>query len=605
MRFFRIFLLVFLSCGLFHTALSQEVALGDAYVVGTTWWFNQQNSTTGKMIARDGLGGVHFAWTKGVDQANAERLVYYNFASDDDGDIADQLDENSARADFSNRSGYVSLVLHIFEEDPLAVVFYHLFGQAGFGIDFRRGLGAFESNYLEAPNQQIPISTKGAVDRNHVAHVISGVHDMVSPTFPLLLWNVVQTGGMDEWEVENIIRIDETTGLSHHIKAADESDQVAVVWHHNIVGVPAPDEWEGFTAHSMNNDLYIYESPDGEEWDFDEPFNITRTILPDPDREGVLVFGDTLRPFNDCDILYDESVAHVVFSVRGLMPDPSGEEEPPVLGITTRESFIWHWDSDSDSLTLVADGWYENDGDPGSQHNNVSRPSLGMDEDGVLYCIFRQVTEDDQNEDGYCHGELMLSISQDAGITWSESINLTETVPEDDRETEYVDECHPSIADLVDDDLHITYLLAPETSGSPVEGVEDECVMIYQRVAVEDLPEVDDLPMPRQGFQYHNRTLMSVDRETARNLPETVSIEAYPNPFNNVTTLSYTLTRNSRVSIRVYDLNGKLVETLMEGEQVIGAHDISWNGRSVSSGVYIVEVESNGIRALRKLVLMR
>lgn len=576
-------------------AFCQDVNIGETYEIGATWWFLQQNSTVGKMLLRDPEGGTHFTWTFANDDVASERYIFYSFMDDAEGDFDDQIADNTGRADDDERAGYSSIDYRLVDGSVVPSIVFHTFGRLALAYDWNRGVGAFTSIYFDSPNREIPLVGKGTIDRNGNAHVISGTHNMgEDAVFPLVLWHAGNVGEDDD--VSEPTLVERTTGLSHHIIASRESDQVALAWHHNLAGVPAPEEWQNSTAYSMNNDLYLYESPDGEEWDFDNVTNITNTIPADHRREGLLAYGDTLRPFNDVDMIYLGDNVHVVFSTRVLVPDPEEEEVPPVIRITEKKSFIWHWDSESDSLTLVADGWYENDGDPGSMHNNVSRPSLGVDEDGVLYCIFRQVTEDDLNNGGLCMGEVMLSISSDEGETWSESVNLTGTTNENGG-NELIDENHPCLAELVDDNLHISYLLTPEIRN-------EEPVMIYHRVPVEDLPDVDPLPMPREGFQYHNVEPVSVEQDVGL-VPSTIECNIYPNPFNSATNLTFSLNKPSEVSLFVFDLQGSLVAEKELGKSTKGKHSMRINAEDWANGIYIARLVAGDEQFSTKLVYMK
>ena len=75
--------------------------------------------------------------------------------------------------------------------------------------------------------------------------------------------------------------------------------------------------------------------------------------------------------------------------------------------------------------------------------------------------------------------------------------------------------------------------------------------------------------------------------------------QARPNPFNPSTTIAYSLAGRSRVTIRVYDLAGRIVRTLVEGEADPGEHVIVWDGttdsgKRAASGVYFVKMEGRG-----------
>ncbi len=598
MKFSRFLLAVIAVALIFQSSYSQEVALGEAFIVGTTFWDIQQNSTVGKTISRDDQRGVHFVWTKSFDAQNANRQVYYNFFDENIRmTIQDQLDRNEVRIDNDERSGYVSLVTHVFGEELLAVPFYHLSGPAAFAIDWERGGGAFSPFHFSQGGMDLIISAKGAVDRNDRMHVIGSIFNpMAAATFELNLWNAeMDDGDISDWNIDNPIPIEITSGLGHHIVAATETDQVAIAWFHSIPGNPPPREWEGTTAYSMNNDLYVYESPDGDDWNFEDIINVTRTIESDSDLDEPYSYGDTLRPYNDLDMLYVGDVLHILFSTRGYWADPLQEVEPPVERLTEDKSFIWHWDSESDTLTLVADGWYDNDGTPESQHNNVARPSIGIDADGKMYCLFRQVTDDDMAGGGYCYGELMLTMSSDDGITWSEAINLTETTTE--GESEYVNELHPSLAELVDDDLHIYYQLS-------AEGFDGQEKMIYQRIPVADLPEVDDLVLLRNGFQYHMVNPASVGNDIVQ-LPQSLEMSAYPNPFNSTTTIGYSLHKSGDVGLILSDISGRLIHSQMFSNQSIGEHSVAVDASDLPTGIYFARLEANGMSDMKKLVLVK
>jgi hypothetical protein len=93
-------------------------------------------------------------------------------------------------------------------------------------------------------------------------------------------------------------------------------------------------------------------------------------------------------------------------------------------------------------------------------------------------------------------------------------------------------------------------------------------------------------------------------------LPNVLSISAYPNPFNPETTLRYTIPSSGHVTVGVYDLQGRLVATLFDGERAAGVYSVKWNGRNndaaiAASGVYFARIESGGAVRTYKLVLLK
>ena len=84
----------------------------------------------------------------------------------------------------------------------------------------------------------------------------------------------------------------------------------------------------------------------------------------------------------------------------------------------------------------------------------------------------------------------------------------------------------------------------------------------------------------------------------------------YPNPFNPSTTIAYRLERSANVSLKIYDLSGRLIRTLAQGMQQAGYKLIQWdgrdmNGQSVSSGSYIYKLQSGNTSVSKRMMLIK
>ena len=98
------------------------------------------------------------------------------------------------------------------------------------------------------------------------------------------------------------------------------------------------------------------------------------------------------------------------------------------------------------------------------------------------------------------------------------------------------------------------------------------------------------------------RYLLSSDIATGVNgrpeLPAVYALEQnYPNPFNPTTQIKYALPRTSSVTLRVYNVLGQEVATLLNGEQPAGYHSVAWDGRNnrgeaIGSGLYFYRIEA-------------
>ena len=80
---------------------------------------------------------------------------------------------------------------------------------------------------------------------------------------------------------------------------------------------------------------------------------------------------------------------------------------------------------------------------------------------------------------------------------------------------------------------------------------------------------------------------------------------AYPNPFNSTTTIEYALSFPAEVSLNIYNLSGRRVETLFNGRQQAGVHSVTFNAGNLPSGLYFVRLEDSGQAFTKKVMLIR
>ncbi|MGB5531447.1 MAG: T9SS type A sorting domain-containing protein, partial [Ignavibacteriaceae bacterium] len=89
-------------------------------------------------------------------------------------------------------------------------------------------------------------------------------------------------------------------------------------------------------------------------------------------------------------------------------------------------------------------------------------------------------------------------------------------------------------------------------------------------------------------------------------IPTVYSLEQnYPNPFNPSTTLNYQLPENNHVSLKVYDILGNLVSTLVDEEMEAGYYSVNWNASQLASGIYIYRIISGTYVSTKKMILMK
>jgi nitrous oxidase accessory protein NosD len=98
---------------------------------------------------------------------------------------------------------------------------------------------------------------------------------------------------------------------------------------------------------------------------------------------------------------------------------------------------------------------------------------------------------------------------------------------------------------------------------------------------------------------------VSIDNEMPE-IPNRFALaQNYPNPFNASTVIRYSLPEPSDVIIEIYDILGRKVETLVQGEQQAGYHQVIWNAGKRSSGMYFYRIEAGEYTETRKMVLLK
>lgn len=79
----------------------------------------------------------------------------------------------------------------------------------------------------------------------------------------------------------------------------------------------------------------------------------------------------------------------------------------------------------------------------------------------------------------------------------------------------------------------------------------------------------------------------------------------YPNPFNPSTTISYALPKEEMVTIRVYDILGQVVKTLVNQSQSAGTHTVSFKANELTSGIYFYSIQAGNFNQVKKMMLLK
>lgn len=85
---------------------------------------------------------------------------------------------------------------------------------------------------------------------------------------------------------------------------------------------------------------------------------------------------------------------------------------------------------------------------------------------------------------------------------------------------------------------------------------------------------------------------------------------AFPNPFSNSTTISFSLSQSQKVSIQIFDMDGKLIKTITNAEMQAGAHQFTWNakdekGNAISAGIYYLKLTAGSYAETKKIIVIK
>ena len=108
-------------------------------------------------------------------------------------------------------------------------------------------------------------------------------------------------------------------------------------------------------------------------------------------------------------------------------------------------------------------------------------------------------------------------------------------------------------------------------------------------------------------FEYSPDTSLDVEYEgSATNIPSNYALyQNYPNPFNPTTKIRFTLPRLSYVTLRLYNLLGQEIETLVRGKYAAGEYEVEWKAKSNASGMYLCCLQVGKVVETKKVILLK
>lgn len=111
---------------------------------------------------------------------------------------------------------------------------------------------------------------------------------------------------------------------------------------------------------------------------------------------------------------------------------------------------------------------------------------------------------------------------------------------------------------------------------------------------------------PGHGSPGSDNSMFTSNETKGSELPSSIDLlQNYPNPFNPSTTISYQLPVDSKIELKVFDMLGREVATLVNGRMEAGFHQITFNGSELASGIYIYRLNAGNTIITRKLTLIK
>ena len=226
------------------------------------------------------------------------------------------------------------------------------------------------------------------------------------------------------------------------------------------------------------------------------------------------------------------------------------------------------------------------------------------DDDMEFYVSFSEDSTGMDIEVGYddYYGE---EYSDTSYFDWSATTDSLFLYFEIDDDYYYEDEA---------DTMALGYMIIEDTlfASSSFNPCEDDEYESYEECFGDmDIPGFDEL-VDVESFRINQETvftstvLTSIE-PTNEGLPEEFKLyAAYPNPFNPMTTIRFDVGSTSHEStLRIYDVSGRNVATLINGQLQPGSYEVQWDARGFASGIYFSELISGTKRHTQKMVLLK
>ena len=169
----------------------------------------------------------------------------------------------------------------------------------------------------------------------------------------------------------------------------------------------------------------------------------------------------------------------------------------------------------------------------------------------------------------------------------------------------------------VSDHKHVMRKMTPSSSGMPITINPNESKDIEQVIVIDDLWIENNLSIvvfvqsagsktvhQSETISYNDLTITGIENEMST--PNKFSLDQnYPNPFNPSTKISWQLPVSGVVIIKVYDVLGKEIATIINEDLPAGKYELEYNASNLPSGIYFYSLSSNDYTESKKMILLK
>jgi len=355
-------------------------------------------------------------------------------------------------------------------------------------------------------------------------------------------------------------------------------------------------------------------------WKSDDAGNSWTKIIIDSFPRALPVPRTQAHPLNNgavSVIIDNNGVTHVSYAVLGAAWDSiSATDTANYVSYGTAIEGINYWndkinpgtgtynpiitiggtiDQDGDNvITLAANSRSRTYGGYGSALQFVSggptycalsnQPMMSYDLNGNLFCTYIAPIEGDESGDAENFNDIYVVYSTDTGKTWGEPQNLTQTTG--------FEENFPTLARLSDSKLRLMYFLKDDV-GISVNNQNNPEVTVrvnYMEIPVNKILH-DSIGKFENGI---NPSIADQGFKVSQN---------YPNPYNGITQIDFSISKKSDIQFTVTDLLGKVIYTENKTGTDPGNHHILFNSGSLNKGVYFYTI-SNGLQSITEKMII-